>query len=293
YWRILTQSLRLSLEEISTSKLRSYLSLMGVAIGVLCVVSVRTAVTSLDKNIRSSFASLGTDILYIQKWPWIWSDDYPWWRYVNRPNSNEREMNRLAQTVHSADAVALINFASSGKTAKYYDRSVDEVKITAATRDYNLIKNLDFTQGRYFTQNEFNSGSHICVLGANIAETLFGNGSVDLKEIRLGGIKMKVIGALKKEGDDMFGFSMDNTVLIPYNSLSLFESDGNDPLLALKPKEGIAFDEMKYEARGAMRAIRRLAPNQEDNFALNKMSVFVDGLSSILDFVGFAGMIIG
>lgn len=293
YWKILVQSFRLSFEEIRASKLRSYLSLMGVAIGVLCVVSVRTAVSSLEKNIQDSFASLGTDILYIQKWPWIWGDDYPWWRFLNRPNVNERELERLSEQMHTAEAVALMNWATNRPTVKYYDRSAENVTLTAATRDYNLIKNLDFTQGRYFTQNEFSNGAHVCLLGATISETLFGTSTAELKEVRVGGIKMRVIGVLKREGDDLFGMTLDNTIVIPYNSLALFESESNDPLLALKPKEGIAFDEMKYEARGAMRAIRRLAPNQEDNFALNKMSVFTDGISSILGFVGFAGFIIG
>lgn len=293
YWKILIQSFRLSFEEIRASKLRSYLSLMGVAIGVLCVVSVRTAVSSLEKNIQNSFASLGTDILYIQKWPWIWGDDYPWWRFLNRPNVNERELERLSKQMHTAEAVALMNWATNRPTVKYYDRSAENVTLTAATQDYNLIKNLDFTQGRYFTQNEFRNGAHVCLLGATICETLFGASTAEQKEIRIGGIKMRVIGVLKREGDDLFGMTLDNTIVIPYNSLALFESENNDPLLALKPKEGIAFDEMKYEARGAMRAIRRLAPNQEDNFALNKMSVFTDGISSILSFVGFAGFIIG
>lgn len=293
YWKILVQSFRLSFEEIRTSKLRSSLSLMGVAIGVLCVVSVRTAVTSLEKNITDSFASLGTDILYIQKWPWIWGEDYPWWRFLNRPQVTEREQKQLSEMMHTTDGIALINWASVSPTVKYYDRSVENVSLSAATQDYNLIRNFDFTQGRYFTQNEFSNGAHVCLLGASIADALFASSSAEQKQIRIGGIKMTVVGVLKREGSDLFGMSLDGAVLIPYHSLPLFESQSNDPLLALKPKEGIAFDEMKYEARGAMRAIRRLAPNEEDDFALNKMSVFTDGISSILGFVGFAGMIIG
>jgi putative ABC transport system permease protein len=97
YWKIIKQSIRLSIEEIISSKLRSFLSLLGVAIGVLCVVAISTAVTSLEKNIENSFSSFGTDILYVQKWPWIWTDgdNYPWWRYLNRPNVNKRELEQI------------------------------------------------------------------------------------------------------------------------------------------------------------------------------------------------------
>ncbi len=297
YWKIIAQSIRLSFEEIVSSKLRSFLSLLGVSIGVLCVVSVTTAVTSLEKNIQSSFASFGTDILYIQKWPWIWADDnnYPWWRFLNRPNVNQRELNQLGQSMNTAEAIALINFTDR-KTVKFGDRFVENVNVTGATKDYNLIKNLDFVAGRYFTESEFNSGSHTCVIGANVSDALFSNSkSAEGKRIRVGGIELRVTGILKREGDDLFGFTLDNSLVIPYNTLPLFSGSNvsGDPLVALKPKEGIPFDEMKYEAKGAMRAIRRLAPNQDDNFALNKMSVFSDGISSILAFVSFAGFIIG
>jgi putative ABC transport system permease protein len=297
YWKIIAQSIRLSFEEIVSSKLRSFLSLLGISIGVLCVVSVTTAVTSLEKNIQNSFASFGTDILYIQKWPWIWADDndYPWWRFLNRPNVNDRELAQLENAMNTPDAVALINFTDR-KTVKFADKFVENVNVTGATKDYNLIKNLDFVAGRYFTQGEFKSGSHICLIGANVSDALFDSPkSAEGKRIRVGGVELRVAGVLKREGDDLFGFTLDNSLVIPYNTLPLFSSanSSSDPLIALKPKDGIPFDEMKYEAKGAMRAIRRLAPNQDDNFALNKMSVFTDGISSILAFVSFAGFIIG
>jgi putative ABC transport system permease protein len=205
YWKIIAQSIRLSLDEIRAAKLRSFLSLLGVAIGVLCVVSVKTAVTSLEKNIQNSFASLGTDILYVQKWPWIWTEDYPWWRFLNRPSVNEREVEQLSEIMHTAGAVAMMDFAG-GKTVKYNNESIENVTVTGATKDYNLIKSLDFTQGRYFTQSEFSSGARSCLIGANVAETLFGSSSnIEGRDISASGVKLKVIGVLKKEGDDLFG----------------------------------------------------------------------------------------
>jgi putative ABC transport system permease protein len=94
FLQIFWQSLVLSLEELRAAKLRAFLSLLGVAIGIICIISVRTAVTSLEMNIQSSLASFGNDILYVQKWPWIWADgnDYPWWKYLNRPSTNTREL---------------------------------------------------------------------------------------------------------------------------------------------------------------------------------------------------------
>jgi putative ABC transport system permease protein len=297
YWKIIKQSIRLSIEEIISSKLRSFLSLLGVAIGVLCVVAISTAVTSLEKNIENSFSSFGTDILYVQKWPWIWTDgdNYPWWRYLNRPNVNKRELEQIEKKISTAKAIALINF-SERKTVKYLDREAENISLTGATKDYDLIKNFDFSSGRYFTDNEFVNGTHVCIIGANVADALLGGFSQkEGHKLRVGGIELVVNGVLKREGDDLFGFTLDNSIVVPYNTISLFTNENNagDPLIAFKPKDGIPFEEMKYEVKGAMRAIRRLPPEQEDNFALNKMSVFTDGISSILSFVAFAGFIIG
>jgi len=286
----------MSFEEIVSSKLRSFLSLLGISIGVLCVVSITTAVSSLELNIKKSFSSFGTDIMYIQKWPWTFGgSDYPWWRYLNRPNVNSRELDQLSKTLKTVDAIALINFGERS-TVKFLDRAIENVTLTGATRDYDRIKNFDFQSGRYFTQSEFSSGAHSCVIGANVADALFsGISNIEGKSIRVKGVELKVIAVLKREGDDLFGFTLDNSLIIPYNALALFvnEANGGDPLIAVKPKAGIPFDEMKYEVKGAMRAIRRLPPTEEDNFALNKMSVFTDGISSILSFVAFAGFIIG
>ena len=84
FLQIFRQSLVLSFEEIRAAKLRSALSLLGITIGILCIISVRTAVNSMEMNIQNSLASFGNDILYIQKWPWIWGDgnDYAWWKYL-------------------------------------------------------------------------------------------------------------------------------------------------------------------------------------------------------------------
>jgi putative ABC transport system permease protein len=297
-FRVFAQSLRLSLEEVRASRLRSFLSLLGVSIGVLCIVSVRTSVGSLEKNIQDSIASFGSDVLYIQKWPWLLGGDYPWWRYYNRPQANAREMNLLRERLNSADACAII-YMSGGKKLQYRSSSTEGVMLSGVSIDYNKVKVLEFVQGRYFTASEVNSGSPVALIGSNIAETLFGAGvDVEGKEIRIDGIKVRVIGQLKKEGDDIFGFTMDNNVIVPYSVMSNFmdmsrRGGDSDPLIAVTPKKGVDVEELKYEVRGVLRGVRRLAPNVEDNFAINQVSVFAEGISAIFGIVNIAGMCIG
>jgi len=296
-FKIFFQSLRLSFEELRSSKLRSFLSLTGITIGILCVISVRTAVGSLEKNIKDSFDTFGGDILYVQKWPIIFSDDYPWWRFYNRPQCNQKEMEMLRDKLKLAEATALVSF-NGGKTAKYEDRVAEKITLTGATYQYDHIKDMEFSQGRYFTQGEADNPTYACILGSEIAESLFqGRTKIIGEDIRVEGIQMKVIGVFKKEGNNLIGWTLDNMVMVPYSIMSTFVNtngggDG-DPLIAVRPKAGIPVEELKYEVKGAMRSIRRLSPTKDDNFAVNQMSLITDQISSLFVFVNIAGLFIG
>lgn len=295
-WKVFTQSLRLSFEELRAAKLRSFLSLMGITIGILCIVSIRTAVNSMELNIRNSIESIGNNVLYIQKWPWIWSENYPWWRYVNRPSMNPREMQFLKERLKNADAVSIM-YSLDGKSALAQGRTAKGISLEGVSYDYDKVKSLEFTQGRYFTAGEVLSSSPVAIIGNQVAETLFpGFSQIEGREIRVDGIKVTVIGVLKKEGNDILGFSADNDVIVPYGILSNFiniNNSDNDPLVAVLPKTGVKVSDLKYEIKGVMRSIRRLPPNIDDNFAVNQVSVFSEGIKSIFAVINLAGFIIG
>ncbi|MCS6818319.1 MAG: ABC transporter permease, partial [Chitinophagales bacterium] len=296
FLKVLAQSFVLSLDELRASKLRSFLSLLGVSIGVLCIVSIRTAVGSLEINIQKSIESFGNNVLYIQKWPWIWSENYPWWRYVNRPGSNPREMKMLKQRLVNAEAVAIM-YSLNGKKISADSRVANGVTLQGVSYDYNKIKSLEFKQGRYFTAAEELSSSPVAIIGYNVAETLFpGFSELTGREISVEGVRLSIIGVLKKEGNDILGFSADNDVVVPYGVLNKFinlNSRENDPLLAVLPKKGVKPREMKLEIAGAMRAIRRIPPDREDNFSVNQVSVFSEGIKSIFYVINVAGFLIG
>ena len=294
--RILGQSFRLSWEEIRSSKLRSALSLLGISIGILCIISVRTAVTSLEKNIRDSISTFGSDILYVQKWPWIWGEDYPWWKYINRPAVKKQELSVIRPRLRTADAAALIYFLGP-QTVQFSNRSLEKIQLMGVSQEYSRIRNLEFTEGRFFTPHETSSGESVCLIGADVAEELFyGYSSAEGRLLRINGHKLRVAGVLKTEGDDLFGLTLDNNILVPDSRASDYTNltnGENDPLLAFTPKAGIAMDELKDEVRGQMRSVRRLSPRQDDNFALNQVSVFTAGIASIFSIVNLAGLIIG
>lgn len=249
-------------------------------------------------NIQSSLASFGNDILYVQKWPWIWADqnDYPWWKYLNRPSANRRELEQLQQKLKGARGTCIMYFA--GNTNVVANENVAEgTQILGVSYDYNKIKEMDFTQGRYFTPSETNNAQSVALVGATVAETLFpGSSVVEGRQIKVNGVKLTIVGVLKKEGSDLFGFTLDNNVIVPFSFMSMFVNmteGGNDPLIAVVPKKSVPMDELRYEVKGAMRSVRRLSPFEDDNFAINQVSVFTEGIASIFSIINIAGLFIG
>lgn len=252
----------------------------------------------MEMNIQNSLASFGNDILYVQKWPWIWADqkDYPWWKYLNRPGANKHELEQLQQKLKGARGTCILYFAGGTKVVAG-ENTAEGTQVLGASYDYNKIKEMDFTQGRYFTPAESNNAQAVALVGASVAETLFpGRSVVEGEQIKVNGVKLTIIGVLKKEGSDLFGFTLDNNVIVPFTLMSMFVNmtdGGNDPLIAIVPNDGVPMDELRYEVKGAMRSVRKLSPFEEDNFAINQVSVFTEGIASIFSIINIAGLFIG
>ena len=97
FLRLLAESLRFAWHALTNNRLRTFLSLLGVTIGILAIISVFTIVDSLEKNVRDSINKLGSDVIYIQKWPWTSEDrqEYKWWEFMKRPQVKYSELGKL------------------------------------------------------------------------------------------------------------------------------------------------------------------------------------------------------
>lgn len=285
-------------QELFKNKLRSTLSLLGITIGILCIISVRTAIDSLQMNIKQSIQSLGNDVVYVQKWPWIFADGYPWWRFYKRPIVDHKELKIVQEKSKLSAASAILVFVEN-KTITYEAAAAEDVTAVGASHDYNKIKDLDFTEGRYFTLHESHRGANSVILGASVAELLFPDiESITGRTIKMMGRRLNVVGVLKKEGDDIIGFSLDDDIIVPYNYVRTFISvrrrgGSGDPLIAVRAAQDVPLEELKYELKGIMRGIRRLRPTEDDNFALNQVSILSRGLDQFFGMMNQAGWFIG
>ena len=297
FFKLFIESFLFAFEALRVNKLRTILSLLGITIGIFAIISVFTVTDALERKIRTDVQSLGNNVIYVQKWPWTpeGEDEYPWWKYLNRPLPGFKEMTELEHRVNSVESFAYVA-TIGGQLIKYKNSSVENASILAVSQQYNEIKSFELEDGRYFTEGESNSGRPICLLGANVANALFPDGNAVGKEVSVRGNKFEIIGVVKKEGKSMVDISPDDNMIIPVNfarNIVNLRSDRIDPYMMLKAKERVAMPEMKDELKGAMRSIRKLKPREEDDFALNETSLLADGLNDLFRTLGMAAWIIG
>lgn len=286
---ILATSFRMALEELKNNRLRTFLSLFGITIGIFCIIAVLATVNSLDKTVHDELKSMGTNTVYIQKWPWGGGSDYPWWKYISRPQTKFTELRFIKDRADNAAHVAYTYFNQSN--VEFEDAALTNVQWYGVTDEYDQIQPIDIGFGRYLTGSEFAVGSPVMVMGYTLAEKLFDDPAKAVgKTVEVKGHKVQVVGVIKKQGSSLIGgWDFDNIVIMPYRFCNEIGNANNaDGFIMVQGKEGVPVDELKGELRGVMRSIRRLNPRQDDNFSLNDITSGAGQLNSI-----FAGMTIG
>lgn len=299
YIYLFFQSVFLAMQELWNNKLRSMLSLAGITVGILCIISVLTAVDSLERNIRDTIQSFGNDLVFIEKWPWDFGgEEYPWWKYINRPSVSIHELEFLQERSRLAKAIAFQSFLANVLLESDKGNSIRGVTAMGITNDFNIVKDLQLEDGRYFTDVEFHTGQSVAIIGNTVATSLFGSEKNLIgKEMRMKGRKVKVVGVLKKEGKDLFNSSNDDQIIVPATFLSYFINENNvmnsRRMLLVKPKPGVDLEEQKAELAGLLRQYRRIRPDDDENFALNNISMVTAIFDSLFITLNMAGWAIG
>ena len=293
--KLFRESLVLALHALLTNKLRTALSLLGITIGIFAIISVFTAVDSLEMNVRNSIESLGNDVVFIQKWPWgAGGGEYEWWEYWKRPNTQLKELAEIQKKCTLAEACAFV--VTGNRTIKYKSNHVNNVEIMSVSHDYDRIVNFELETGRYFSELESANGKSVIILGSNVAQGLFENTDPIGKNLKIAGIHYTVIGVFKQEGESITNDTHDNKTVVTVNSvrkLIAIHKRHLNTFIMVKAKDGVTNDQLKDNLRGLMRSIRKTKPMADDNFSLNEISIIAKELDKIFSVISLAGWLIG
>lgn len=293
YIRLLKESLSFALNALRNNKLRTLLSLLGVTIGIFSIIAVLAAVDSMKKNIESSISGMDKNTIYLFKYS-FGPTDVEQWKRDQFPQVKYEEYQYLKRNLSGVDQMSY-NMFTRNESIKYGDNIVTSIRVKPSTNEFFDIEPFTIEKGRLFNESESNSGVPVIVIGSDVAEGLFETNDPIGKQIRLYGQRFKVIGVLKKQGQDTFGDSNDIAVFFPVNFLRKMYGDNNKsftPAILIKPEKGIDIEELKAELTQKLRSYRGLKPDDINNFFINVLSGFTDFIENITGQMNVAGWVL-
>lgn len=291
--KILGNSLRLTLQELKVNKTRTALSLTGVAFGIFCIIGVLATVNSLEQNIQNEVSSLGSNTIYIDKWDYSGGPNKPFWKLRARPVMKYEEQNMVKERSELTQDVTFL--MQTGGSLSYKNDVLSNVAVYGINEPQIALQPLVFDAGRYFSSNEFNNGTNVCIIGFENAESLFGSAERAAgKQVEVKGKVITIVGVIKKVGKNTIGWDYDHCIMMPYKYCrQLFDEKNANPVLIVKGKNGVTTDALYQELRGIMRQVRRLGPREEDNFSLNSVEAFSKAISGFFVTLNIVGGFIG
>ncbi|MBL7745373.1 MAG: ABC transporter permease [Chitinophagaceae bacterium] len=292
---IITSSFKMAMQELWKNKLRTFLSLFGITIGIFCIIGVLATVNSLEHNIQNEIKSLGTNTIYIDKWEYSGGGpDYPWWKYVKRPSPKYDEIRHIKERTKTAKYAA---FAINRQdNVEFAGNILSNINIYGITEDFENIQPFDISFGRYMSDADFNRGINSVVIGNEVAEKLLGSAEVAVgKEITVRGKKLNILGVIKKQGKQMIGgWNFDQSIVIPYRfARTMMNELRSDPVIMVQGQDNVTSKELKDDLMGTMRSIHRLSPTKDADFSLNDVNDFSDAISEAFVGLNIGGAVIG
>lgn len=292
FFKLLRESYVFAIHELMVNKTRTILTLLGITIGIFSIISVLTVFDSLERSMRKGIDSLGSNVLFIQKWPWSMGGDYPWWKYYQRPEPSLKDLREIQKRSIASDGAAL--FVEVNRNVSYLSNRIEDVNVLAITHDFSKIMPLEIANGRYFTPIESNSGKNVIILGANIAQNLFNTLDPVGRRVKVFNQKLEVIGVLKKEGEDLFGNTSDEQVIIPMNyARTVLDVKSLGTTIVVRAKPYVTNAELIDELTGIVRSIHKLKPAAENDFAINETDIITQSFDQLFSVIALVGWIIG
>jgi len=255
---MLWNTLLLALRAIRRNLMRSFLTILGIVIGVAAVITMVTLGNGATKSVADQISSMGSNLLMVR----------PGQRYgpgaEGAPNFKMADIDAIRNQISAAASVAPVS--SKTVTAVYQARNWSTV-VTGSSNDYFQAGNWQIAAGRTFSETEERAGKAVCVIGETVQDNLFGQQNPVGSEIRIKQFACEVIGLLKAKGQSAMGSDQDDTVVMPLRTVQRRLTGSQDVnRLTVSVREGASIDAVKAQLTLLLRERRNIGENEEDDF---------------------------
>lgn len=288
----ITEALKIAIQAIRGNKARGILTTLGIVIGITAVSTTMTVMVGMRNSFQSQLSALGTDVLYVSKFPWM--DQEAWYKYRNRPQITLEEHEKLERAL-SGKITAINPSVATFRSIKYESTTLEDVTIRGTTENELKTSSALPELGRFISMSDVDHARFVCVIGYEVWQKFFKQSDPIGKKLRIGAYNYKIVGVLEKQGKFLGGLggpNMDIQVAIPISTFLKAYGKQRGLSLAVKTLHYDQMEDTQEEIIGAMRKIRKLSPTQPDNFSINKQDIFTKLYDSIMGVVGLIGLLI-
>ncbi len=280
-------------DSVRTNKLRTFLTLLSISIGVFAIIGAGSLVDSINGSVFSEMEALGRNSFFIYRVPAL-NMGHNWRKYRKRKPITYSVLKELKKDMTLAEFVTAQGF-SMGNTIEYGENETDsDVGLLGADENFFTAQNVGISKGRPFTQEDIDYNRNFAVIGNDVVVKLFPNIDPIGKKIKIKNHSYTVIGVLESKGA-VLGESQDNRVIIPLTEFlkyyaSLWEYD---LFITIKSQDYESLNEAIDEAIGIMRSIRNLKPWQENDFEVETNESLTEQFASFTGFLSYFGAFSG
>jgi putative ABC transport system permease protein len=271
---MLWETVRLALLSVRRNVLRSFLTLLGIVIGVAAVIAMITIGSGTTEKVRTDISKLGSNLLVVR----AARPDRSGSTSFTPRQLDDKDVEALVAGLANAKAVAA---AAQKQVRVVYGAENIAAEVTGTDTDYFIARDWNVSLGRIFTESEVRGGTGVCVIGETVRGQFFGAGDPLGQAIRVNRSSCKVIGVLESKGTSGFGQDQDNVVMMPLIGYQRrIAGDLDVDAIYVAAADGVPTSTVQADIETILRETRRIAPGADDNFDIRDMTQIADAMTS-------------
>jgi putative ABC transport system permease protein len=290
----LREGILLAFDSLKSNKFRSGLTILGVLIGVWSVIAMTSLVSGLDRAVQTSISDLGSNILYVTRFQPDANYEELSEEERNRKEITRAEAIAIANNCPSVSAVSPENYyhrIEGGNVIKYMNRRANRPVIVGVWADYQKVHNTPMRLGHFITKLDDDTRAQVCVLGTDVQEALFAGEDPIGKQIRVNNYRFAIIGVMDKQ-ESMFEDNANNKIIIPLSTKMKMVPWDKELLLAVSAKSADLLDKSREEIISALRQIRQVPYNKNNDFFVFGQENIREMVSNITQYIYIAMIVI-